>query len=147
MRAMARSSSNQQDDSAEIEAAKAPRHNLTGRLEAKHLRNLAEVPRSRAEIARIEKKSHWRKSLLINGIGAIATCIVLGVFIATKFIHGAWVVVLLVPLIVVMFRRIHRHYFDVAQQLSTEGLEQLRPIHHEVIVPISGIHRGVIAAL
>src|SRR5436309_963515 len=53
----------------------------------------------------------------------------------------------LIPLLVVMFLRIHRHYFEVAQQLSTEGLEGLRPIRHEVIVPISGIHRGVIAAL
>src|SRR5207247_2157625 len=51
------------------------------------------------------------------------------------------------PLLVLMFLRIHRHYFEVAQQLSTEGLEGLRPIRHEVIVPISGIHRGVIAAL
>jgi amino acid transporter len=94
-----------------------------------------------------ERASHWRKSLVINGIGAIATCVVLMVFIATKFIHGAWVVVVLVPLLVMMFLKIHRHYMDVAQQLSTEGLGALRPIHHEVIVPISGIHRGVIAAL
>jgi amino acid transporter len=94
-----------------------------------------------------EKQSHWRKSLVVNGIGAIATCIVLIIFIATKFIHGAWVVVLLVPLLVLMFLKIHRHYIEVAQQLSTEGLVGLRPIHNEVIVPISGIHRGVIAAL
>ena len=93
------------------------------------------------------KKSHWRKSLVINGVGALATCIVLIVFIATKFIHGAWVVVLLVPLLVLMFLKIHRHYLEVAEQLSTEGLDALRPIHNEVIVPISGIHRGVIAAL
>src|SRR5438093_3572396 len=51
------------------------------------------------------------------------------------------------PLLVLMFLRIHRHYFEVAQQLSTEGLESLRQVRHEVIVPISGIHRGVIAAL
>jgi amino acid transporter len=101
---------------------------------------------SSIEIA-AERASHWRKSLVINGIGAIATCVVLIVFIATKFIHGAWVVVLLVPLLVLMFLKIHRHYVDVAQQLSTEGLGELRPIHNEVIVPISGIHRGVIAAL
>ena len=94
-----------------------------------------------------EKQSHWRKSLIVNGIGAVATCIVLIIFIATKFIHGAWVVVLLVPLLVLMFLKIHRHYIEVAQQLSTEGLVGLRPIHNEVIVPISGIHRGVIAAL
>ena len=110
----------------------------------KALRAAAESP---ADEAKAEKASHWRKSIVINGIGAIATCVVLFVFIATKFIHGAWVVVLLVPLLVLMFLKIHRHYVDVAQQLSTEGLGQLRPIHHEVIVPISGIHRGVIAAL
>jgi hypothetical protein len=97
--------------------------------------------------AAAERASHWRKSLVINGIGATATCVVLIVFIATKFIHGAWVVVLLIPLLVLMFLKIHRHYVDVAQQLSTEGLGALRPIHNEVIVPISGIHRGVIAAL
>jgi len=91
--------------------------------------------------------SHWRKSIVINGVGAIATFIVLMVFIVTKFIHGAWIVVVLIPLLVLMFLRIHKHYLEVAQQLSTVGLEGLRPIHHEVIVPISGIHRGVIAAL
>ena len=46
-----------------------------------------------------------------------------------------------------MFRAVHRHYEEVAKQLTTEGLERLRPIKHEVIVPISGIHRGVIHAL
>jgi len=92
-------------------------------------------------------KSHWRKSILVNGIGALATFVVLMVFIATKFIHGAWVVVVVIPILVIMFLRIHSHYLEVAKQLSTEGLQQLRPIHHEVIVPISGIHRGVIAAL
>lgn len=93
------------------------------------------------------RKSHWRKYLVVNGIGAVATFIVLMIFIVTKFIHGAWIVVFLIPLLVLMFLRIHRHYVDVAQQLSTEGLTGLRPLHHEVIVPISGIHRGVIAAL
>jgi len=92
-------------------------------------------------------KSHWRKSIVINGLGAFATFVVLMVFIATKFFHGAWLVVVLVPILVVMFLRIHSHYLEVAKQLSTVGLQQLRPIHHEVIVPISGIHRGVIAAL
>ena len=91
--------------------------------------------------------SHWKKSILINGLGAIATFVVLCVFIATKFIHGAWVVVVVIPLLVLMFRAIHRHYLGVAKQLSTEGLEALRPIKHTVIVPISGIHRGVVTAL
>ena len=95
----------------------------------------------------VTKPSHWRKSIVINAVGAVATFIVLCVFIATKFIHGAWIVVLVVPLLVLMFRSIHKHYLLVARQLSTEGLEHLHAIKHRVIVPISGIHRGVINAL
>ncbi len=119
-------------------------NNLAGKFEA---RRLTEASRSMAEVEQFQKKSHWKKYLVINGIGAISTFVVLMVFILTKFMHGAWIVVVLIPLLVLMFLRIHRHYFEVAQQLSTEGLEGLRPIRHQVIVPISGIHRGVIAAL
>ncbi|HEY6045873.1 MAG TPA: APC family permease, partial [Pyrinomonadaceae bacterium] len=90
---------------------------------------------------------HWKKSILINGLGAIATSLVLVVLVITKFIHGAWIVVVLIPLLVLMFRAVHRHYEDVAHQLTTEGLARLRPIRHEVIVPVSGIHRGVVRAL
>ena len=95
----------------------------------------------------LAKKSTWKRYLVINGVGALSTFVVLAVFIVTKFTHGAWLVVLVIPLLVMIFRQIHHHYVEVARQLSTEGLEALRPLHHEVIVPISGIHRGVIAAL
>ena len=91
--------------------------------------------------------THWKKSIVINAVGSVATFIVLCVFIATKFIHGAWIVVVVVPLLVFMFRAIHKHYVHVAQELSTEGIGDLRPIKHTVIVPISGIHRGVVTAL
>src|SRR5690348_14039925 len=87
--------------------------------------------------------ANWKKSLAINAIGALATFVVLCVFIATKFIHGAWIVVVVIPLLVWLFKSIHGHYLMVAKQLSTDGLERLRPIKHTVIVPISGIHRGV----
>ncbi|HKE05322.1 MAG TPA: APC family permease, partial [Blastocatellia bacterium] len=89
----------------------------------------------------------WKKSIVINGVGALATAVVLAVFILTKFIHGAWIVVVVIPLLVLMFRAIHGHYLSVAQQLSIEGLGPLRAINHTVIVPISGIHRGVLNAL
>jgi amino acid transporter len=95
----------------------------------------------------VTRPSQWKKSIVINAIGAVATFIVLCVFIATKFIHGAWIVVVVIPLLVFMFRAIHNHYVMVAKQLSTEGLEPLHSIKHTVIVPISGIHRGVINAL
>src|SRR5213079_1214770 len=93
----------------------------------------ASVAGSALSLAAIERKSHWRKSLVVNGLGAIATCVVLIIFIATKFVHGAWVVVALIPLLVLMFLKIHRHYVDVARQLSTEGLAPLRPFDHEVV--------------
>ena len=95
----------------------------------------------------LKEAAHWKKSIVVNGLGAIATFIVLVVLVITKFRHGAWIVVVLIPILVALFRSVHRHYLDVARQLTTQGLERLRPIRHEVIVPISGIHRGVLKAL
>jgi amino acid transporter len=106
-----------------------------------------EIHRSYFVTDDVTAPANWRKSLAINAVGALATFVVLCVFIATKFIHGAWIVVVVIPLLVLLFRAIHKHYLMVAKQLSTEGLEQLRPIKHTVIVPISGIHRGVVSAL
>ena len=93
------------------------------------------------------RSSQWKKSIVVNAVGAMATFIVLCVFIVTKFIHGAWIVVVVIPLLVIAFRAIHKHYLDVATQLSLDGLEHLRPIKHNVVVPISGLHRGVLTAL
>ena len=93
-------------------------------------------------------REHWKKSLVINAVGAVATAIVLTVFIITKFMHGAWLVVVMIPLLVMLFKAIHNHYLAVAKQLSMEELDDtLKPINHTVIVPISGIHRGVLNAL
>jgi len=93
-------------------------------------------------------RKNWKKSLVINLVGAIATATVLTVFVATKFVHGAWLVVVMIPLLVLMFLAIHRHYVSVATQLSLEKIsDTLEPIKNTVIVPISGIHRGVINAL
>jgi hypothetical protein len=106
-----------------------------------------EIHRSYFVTDEVTAPANWKKSLAINAIGALATFVVLCVFIATKFIHGAWIVVVVIPLLVLLFKAIHNHYLMVAKQLSTEGLDQIRPIKHTVIVPISGIHRGVVNAL
>ncbi len=95
----------------------------------------------------VNAHANWKKSLAINAVGSLATFVVLCVFIATKFIHGAWIVVVVIPLLVLLFKSIHRHYVLVAKQLSTEGMAQLPPVKHTVVVPISGIHRGVVSAL
>jgi amino acid transporter len=106
-----------------------------------------EIHRSYFVTDEVTAPSNWKKSIVINAVGAVATFVVLCVFIITKFIHGAWIVVVIIPLLVMMFRSIHRHYLSVAKQLTTEGLEPLRAIQNTVIVPISGIHRGVVRAL
>ena len=106
-----------------------------------------EIHRSYFVTDEVTAPGNWKKSLVINALGAVATFVVLCVFIATKFIHGAWIVVVVIPLLVLLFRAIHKHYVMVAKQLSTNGLSPLRPIKHTVIVPISGIHRGVVGAL
>ena len=64
----------------------------------------------------------WRHKLAINGLGALATGVVTVVIAATKFTHGAWIVVLVIPALVATFLAMHRHYEDVAEQLSLEGL-------------------------
>ncbi len=85
--------------------------------------------------------------MALNLVGAIATAVVLAVFVTTKFLHGAWLVVLIIPLLVFAFRAVHRHYVSVSAELATLGDERIPAIRHEVIVPISGLHRGVIKAL
>src|SRR6476660_3461715 len=81
----------------------------------------------------------WKRSLAINFVGAIATGIVLTVFVITKFMHGAWLVVVMIPLLVLLFHAIHRHYVSVARELSAGMLEGLNePVQNTVIVPISG---------
>lgn len=90
----------------------------------------------------------WMRNLVINGIGAITTAIVLVVVVATKFVHGAWIVMLLIPADIWIMYRIHQHYEEVRSQLTLEGARIQEPIRrHKVVVPVSGMHRGVLNAL
>jgi amino acid transporter len=95
----------------------------------------------------ISEAVHWKKSIAVNGLGAIATAIVLIVFIITKFIHGAWVVVVLIPLLVLMFIVIHRYYVNLKAQLAVRDFSALQPMKNTVIVPISGISQVAVNAL
>jgi hypothetical protein len=100
-----------------------------------------------------ERGRGWQWKAAINGLGAVATGAVLLVIAASKFIHGAWIVILLIPIFVWMFRTIKRHYLTLAKQLSLEGLglEEWEGMvshkTHKVVVPVSGMHRGTLAAL
>ncbi|MBV9789182.1 MAG: APC family permease [Chloroflexi bacterium] len=93
------------------------------------------------------KEPGWQRSAFFNGLGAVTTFVVLWVIIIAKFLEGAWMVVLLIPAIVLLFLGIHKHYVNTAKQLSLEGLEPPPPLRNTVVVPVSTLHRGVINAL
>src|SRR5512136_290546 len=92
---------------------------------------------------------HWQIKALINGLGAITTTITLLVVGVSKFGEGAWIVVLLIPVFVLTFQAIQRHYREVAHELTLHGLPpSLKPLAEpRVVLPISSVHRGVLQAL
>lgn len=79
----------------------------------------------------------WQRSMVINGLGAITTLLVAVVIASTKFLSGAWIVVLLIPLIVLMFLGIHHHYLRVERERTTDIPVRPSEIHHRVVVPVS----------
>lgn len=90
----------------------------------------------------------WRIKMVVNAIGAFLTFCVMWVFAITKFRDGAWLVVIIIPLLVFMLAAVHRHYRDLAGRLSLEHYgEPARVARHRVILPVSGVHRGSLAAL
>jgi amino acid transporter len=90
----------------------------------------------------------WRLKMAVNGFGAVCTCIVMLIFAITKFQSGAWIVLIILPVLVLIFEGIHRHYRRLAQRLSTQDFRAPSRIRrHRVIMPISGVHQGTIAAL
>jgi amino acid transporter len=103
-----------------------------------------------------EKTSGWKASALMNSLGALATTLVLGVIVSTKFFLGAWLVVVAIPLVVILFINIHNHYQFVADRLSIQGFAPSnyfirRPkgntIAHPTVVIVGQLHQGTIEAL
>jgi amino acid transporter len=94
-----------------------------------------------------EKGWQWKR--IVNALGALTTSIVFVVLVVTKFTEGAWIIVLLIPLIIVMFYKIHGHYDNVADWLSTRTLEEreISDVADVVILPIGDVHRGTLRAL
>jgi amino acid transporter len=89
----------------------------------------------------------WRAAL--NGVGAAATGIVMLIIATTKFTHGAWIVIALIPVQIAVFLAIHRHYGEVARQLSMGDVPSppRPPALHTVLVLVGDVHRGMMAAL
>ena len=93
------------------------------------------------------REKGWQWRVWINGIGAVATGIVMLTLAGTKFLEGAWIVIVVIPLLVLIFMVMHRHYEEVAAELSLEGFEPPPPFRHTVLVLIGDVHRGVVRAV
>lgn len=91
----------------------------------------------------------WASKMFINGFGAVCTAVVMMVFAITKFKDGAYVVLILIPVLIGVFWLIHRHYKGLAKKLSLENSGVIPPhtTRHRVIMPVSGVHQGTLAAL
>jgi amino acid transporter len=118
----------------------ARRWHKTGRLRP------GETAQERGSVLTYDR--NWRTKMSINGLGTAATALVAVIFAVSKFSQGAWIVLILIPLGVGLFFRIHRHYRHLAQNLSLEKFG-VRPssLRHRVLVPIGGVHRGTLEAL
>ena len=89
----------------------------------------------------------WRASAAINGFGATVTAIVLIIVAATKSHEGAWIIILMIPILVTMFEVTRRHYDHVASELTLRGWTPEPVGGHTVLVPIGGMQRAVVKAL
>lgn len=94
-----------------------------------------------------EANATWKQAL--NAFGAVVTFVVFLILVATKFVEGAWIVMLMIPLIMLLFYLVDRHYKHLAQHLSTQGLSirQLPKVANVVIVPVADIHHGSLLAI
>lgn len=97
-----------------------------------------------------ERGHGWRIKALLNGLGALATTVALLIIAVSKFAEGAWITILMIPVLVSGFLKVRSHYQEVAHELSlASGLSiplGLSP-RPRVVIPISGAHRGIVEAV
>lgn len=87
------------------------------------------------------KEPGWERGLAINLVGAISTGVVAIVFAVSNFTHGAWIVIVLIPILILGFRAIHGHYQSATGELATQTPLDPSEISHTVIVPIAAVNR------
>ena len=93
------------------------------------------------------RERHWLHHAVVNLIGALVTATVVGVVGVTRFVEGGWMVVVVIPLLVLMFYTIRRHYVEMTRQIDVYGYRPPKLGRHPVVVLVGGMNRGVIAAL
>ena len=95
-----------------------------------------------------QREENWRRHAIMNGVGSVATLIVLVIVATTKFTSGAWVPLVLIPLIILLFKAIRRHYLRVDRALKANlNSEMTRPRRNTVVVLVGNVNGGVLQAL
>jgi hypothetical protein len=94
-----------------------------------------------------EREEGWKWKLAINAVGAVTTGVIAAVVVISKFTEGAWIPAVVIPLMVLLFRSIKKHYTRLGRALKlTEDLHPERRTN-TMIVLVGGIHRGTIAGV
>ena len=96
---------------------------------------------------RRERVAGWKLGATVSAIGAAVTFAVLLIVAVTKFTSGAWVPLIVIPAIVLLFKSIGRHYKTVRQGLGIPPDFRPRRMNHTVVVLVGSVHRGVLEAL
>lgn len=98
---------------------------------------------------RRQRSRGWHVKAAVNALGAVATCTVLAVVGSVKFVQGAWIVLVFIPLLMLAFSSIARHYRELGRILRLSPRDRHLPdaIRHAVLVVLPALHRGVIPAL
>ncbi|MEP6774331.1 MAG: APC family permease, partial [Chloroflexota bacterium] len=94
-----------------------------------------------------ERTPGWQRSMLINGMGAVATLIVLIMSAVTKFASGAWIVIVLIPILIVLFLTINRHYRRIADEVAQADQLYPQPFQHTFVVPVARLTPITLSAL
>jgi amino acid transporter len=91
-----------------------------------------------------EREPNWRTGMIINAVGATATGLIALVVVVSKFTEGAWIPAALIPLLVLMFRSIGRHYtVSRASVVAPPGYRAPRETHTMVVL-VGGVNKGVL---
>jgi hypothetical protein len=93
------------------------------------------------------RQAHWKRSVVVNAVGAVATLVVLLIVAATKFTSGAWVPIVVIPAIVFLFKAIKRHYTNVAEHLHVPPDYRPPSKRHTVVVLVEDVNAGALEAL
>lgn len=94
-----------------------------------------------------EREPRWKFNAWLNGIGSATTLLILLVVAVTKFSGGAWVPIVVIPLIIWLFKSIHTHYTNIEKGLEAGADFKVRAMNHTVVVLVGSVHRGSLEAL